>query len=154
MEFQPAIGLPTTSQDKHHGPIGGPEHTRQGLLVGQARFGGIPGMGMDPNPGKLIGPAPEIDLLVKKFGHRLVVERYRYAGASLLNEHQIGHKQRIRHTTDPEAADFGRTGITEIQQFAPGGGAESQQRLLGQRSLQIILPRQVGLHGIAYKGVR
>jgi len=85
-------------------------------------------MGMDPDPREAGRIQTPVNLVVEEVGDRIVTETDRHRGAGLLDEDNVFHQQRIIGRRQAEAADFGLTQITQVQEFRPGIRGEQQGR--------------------------
>ena len=54
--------------DRHHGPVAAPEHAGERFLIDGTRLGRLARMGVNPDPAKLLGTQPAINLLIKELG--------------------------------------------------------------------------------------
>src|SRR5688572_20962263 len=91
-------------------------------------------MRMDPDPRKTLRLQSGIDLLVEEVRHRRIVQRDSHGGAALLDQSYVFDEQWIVDGRDAKAADFGWTGVAQMEQLRPGGRAISQRRRLPRPS--------------------
>ena len=114
---------------EHHRPVGRGSKTRLiGFFVGAAGLRRHFWMGVNPDSRELSGLPPRIDLLVKEFGHRRVVELDRDDAAELLDRLDVLDIEKIIKPRDAEATDLAHPAVAEKQQLGPGRGTESERR--------------------------
>ena len=90
-------------------------------------MGRVAGMRVNPDPAKLLGTQPAINLLIKELGDRLVLEGDRDDRAVLAHQHEVFDQQQIVSGGNPEAPDFGLAEITQEQELGPRGRMESER---------------------------
>ena len=100
-------------------------------------------MRVDPDPATLLRTPTKIDLRFKVLSHRDIIEGHKRLGTALVNELNLVHEQQIIWTRNPEPTDFGRSEITQIQQFRPRGRREPelQASRLRLQHVQTLLPQ-------------
>ena len=98
-------------------------------------------MCVNPDPSKLFGTQPAINLAVEELGDRIVLERDRDDGTVLAHEDEVFNEQQVIGGGDPEAADFGLAEITQEQELGPRRRMKAEHRALWSRLNQTLFRR-------------
>lgn len=83
-------------------------------------------MRVDPDAGKLLRMPACINLVVKEIGDRRIVERNGDISAGLADQDDVFDEPGLPGIGNPEAANFGGSAVTQVDQFGPGIRAEFQ----------------------------
>ena len=119
-EPQAGVGLPTASQNEHHGPVSSAKAPHEGFLVRGAGLSAIARMRMDPNPGKALRCETSVHLPIEVIGDRHVIEADRHRAALLADQADVLDEKQVFFGGDSEAADLGITQVTQPLQLGPG----------------------------------